>query len=276
MHTSYEASVDYITKGHFKHLGNFGAKALVKIFLSKVILFVITPGEKSYDLLKNKYKIKQEVEVIPSGIDLKYYKKKYTEEEINKKKKELGLEDSFILLWTGRLGYEKNIEFLIKNHNKIIAKNKKCRLLVIGTGPEEEKLKKMVKEQNMTNYVVFTGGIPNKDIGIYYALSDVFVSASIYETQGLTLIEAMAAGVPVVCIDDISFRKVVVNKKNGLLFADEKEYVRAITYLIKNKELLESMKKNALKTSEEYSLEKFGEKVLKFYQKAIEYQSRNA
>ena len=85
MHTFYESCVDYITKGHFEKIGQKGAKFFVTSFLTKTVDEVITPGKKSYDLLKNKYGIKQDVSVLPSGIDtMLLHRENYDIKEINK------------------------------------------------------------------------------------------------------------------------------------------------------------------------------------------------
>ena len=81
-------------------------------------------------------------------------------------------------------------------------------------------------------------------------MSDVFVTASQSETQGLTVIEAMAAKLPVVCIDDESFTNTVVDNLNGLIFKDEKEYTEKIIKVYNDKALLNRLKKGAANTAE--------------------------
>lgn len=268
-HTIYEDSASYITKGHFKRLGVIGAKAFVKFFLTKQVKEIITPGEKSYKCLKDKYKIKQNVTIIPNGIDKDIYNSNFSKETLYNKKKELDIVNNFVLLWVGRLGYEKNIRFLINAQKEVIKKHKNCKLLMVGTGPEEQSLKKLAEKNGLKDNIIFMGSIPNDEVALYYNIADLFVTASYGETQGLTVIEAMACSLPVVAIKDESYERVITDYKNGIFFKDQNEYIKNISYLINHKEELNKMKKEALKTSSDYSIEKFAKEVLKVYKKAI-------
>ena len=69
---------------------------------------------------------------------------------------------------------------------------------------------------------MFTGKVPWNEVPCYYQLADVFATASTSETQGLTVIEAMAGGVTPLCIDDESFRNTVIDGLTGFLFKDKK------------------------------------------------------
>ena len=119
--------------------------------------------------------------------------------------------DDFIILYVGRLGLEKNVDFLIDGQAFFVKKNPKCKLLIVGDGPEFEKFEKQVKKLKIENQVIFTGKVPWEKVVSYYIISDIFATASTTETQGLTVIEAMAASLPVVCINDDSFNTTVVN-----------------------------------------------------------------
>ena len=100
-------------------------------------------------------------------------------------------------------------------------------------------------------------------------MSDIFVTASTSETQGLTVIEAMSASLPVVCINDESFNNTVVDKLNGLIFDNDKQYIDCITTLYDDKELLNRLKKGALNTSNMHTVKYFAERILDVYKTAI-------
>ena len=100
-------------------------------------------------------------------------------------------------------------------------------------------------------------------------MSDVFVTASQSETQGLTVIEAMAASLPIVCINDESFTNTVVDNLNGLIFKDDKEYIECITKLYKDQKQLNRLKKGAVNTAEMHTVKYFAERVLDVYKIAI-------
>ena len=172
-----------------------------------------------------------------------------------------------------RLAEEKNVTFLIENQKELIKHNKKCKLMIIGDGPDKEMLMNQAKELNVDKNVIFTGKIPWEEIHEYYQMANIFVSASNTETQGLTLLEAMAAGVPVVALDDEAFRDVVVDDLNGYLFKDDKGYISSINKLMDDKKLYNRMSKQARINGEAHSSKYYAEKVLDVYNMALKGES---
>ena len=133
----------------------------------------------------------------------------------------------------------------------------------------------MVSNYKLENNVIFTGKVPYDDIPIYYGVADVFATASQTETQGLTVIEAMAASLPVLAIDDDSFRIVVTDELNGYLFKDLKEYIKHVYYLIENPKEYSKIKKQARVSADVHSSKYFAERVLDVYKIAIETNNGN-
>lgn len=263
-HTMYEDYVHYITKGYFDKSSKKLAEYFTKFYCDKTAKELIVPSKKTYDLFKEKYKVNKTIHIVPTGIDVeKFYIENQNKKELELLKKELKFKkDDFIITYVGRLAEEKNIEFLINNHTKL---NKKCKLMIVGNGPDLEKFKEMVKKLDLEDRVIFTGAVPHYEIASYYAISNIFVTASVTETQGLTVIEAMAASIPVVCADDESFRDAVIDGLNGKVFKNDKEYVSAIENLYKNKEQYKVMCKQARVTAESHSLKYYAEKILDVY-----------
>ena len=103
----------------------------------------------------------------------------------------------------------------------------------------------------------------------YYALGNVFVTASKSETQGLTVVEAMASSIPVVAIEDESFQTVVVSGLNGYLFKRKNDYLKDISTLIEDNNIYTQMSKQAQITSLQHSLKYYAEKILDVYSSAI-------
>ena len=199
-----------------------------------------------------------------------------SKEEIAKIKKELNLKkDDIVVLYVGRLAQEKNVELLINAQVDLVKKNKKIKLLIVGSGPDYEKYIQMAEKLKIKNNILFTNAIPWEDMPNYYNLADVFVTASKTETQGLTVIEAMAASLPVVCVEDESFSNVVINHLNGRTFTDDKEYKMALLETIKDKKQLEKMAKQARITAEAHSLKYYAESILDVYNSAIEGSKKN-
>ena len=270
-HTMYEDYVHYITKGHFDAASKKIVGSLTKFYCDKTVTELIVPTKKTYDLFKKKYEYDKNVHIVPTGIEVdRFYKENNTDKRTNEIKEQYGIKkDDFVILFVGRLAEEKNVTFLIENQKELIKHNKKCKLMIIGDGPDAEMLKNQTKELGIDNNVIFTGKIPWEHIHEYYQVPNVFVSASNTETQGLTLLEAMAAGVPVVALDDDAFREVIVDDLNGYLFKEKEGYINSIEKLMDDKKLYSKMSRQARINGEAHSSKYYAEKVLDVYYMAL-------
>ena len=191
--------------------------------------------------------------------------------EINKLKKKYNLgKDDFIIGCVGRIAKEKSLDKLLKSFQSLSELNNHVKLVIVGDGPELNELKKLSKDLNITDEVIFTGLVQYDHIPTYYNLFDVMVSFSQTETQGLTIIEGLAASKPVICIDDESFREMVQHNYNGFLFKNKKEFIDIILKLMNNSELYKTMCGNAKNSVYKYSKEVFASDILKVYYKALE------
>ena len=276
-HTMYEDYVHYITKGYFLESSKKLVEYFTKFYCDKTIQELIVPTKKTYDLFKEKYKYDRNVHIIPTGIEIdRFYKEKINQNKLEQIKERLGInKNDIISLFLGRIASEKDVEFLIKNQDKIIKKNKNCKLLIVGDGPDLEEYKKLTIKLGIEDNVIFTGKVPWEEVPLYYAISDIFVTASHTETQGLTVVEAMAASLPVVALDDESFRNTVIDGLTGYLFKNKKEYLNVMFKLITNKQQRESMGNQGRINSEVYSSKYFAERVLNVYKIALKDKNKN-
>ena len=264
-HTMYEDYVHYITKGYFNKSSKKIVEYLTKFYCDRTAEELIVPTKKTYDLFKQKYKVDKNIHIIPTGIEVeRFYHENHNKEEINKLKKELGFnKDDFINLFVGRMGKEKSVDFLIDAQKDISKKYPTSKLVIIGDGPYIDILKKQASKQKN---IIFLGKIPWDIIPKYYQIADIFSSASKTETQGLTIIEAMAASLPVVAINDEAFTNVVIDGLNGIIFNNKKSYKKGVISLIQNQNKLKTMSKQARTTSESHSSKYFALKVLDVYE----------
>lgn len=270
-HTMYEDYVHYITHGYFDTPSKKIVEYLTKFYCDKTATELIVPTEKTYRLFKEKYQYDRNVHIIPTGIEVeKFYKEKLNMKKIESIKKDLNINSNdIIILSVGRIAEEKSIDFLIENHKEIIKEKKNCKLLIVGDGPDFEKYVNLTTELSLQNNVIFTGKIPWKEIKNYYGMADIFVTASHTETQGLTVIEAMASSTPVVALNDESFQKVVTPELNGYLFDTNKEYVDYVLKLVKDKNKRLKFSNQARINAEAYSSKYYADRVLDVYYQAI-------
>ena len=267
----YEDYVHYITRGHFDKSSKKLVEYLTKFYCDKTINELIVPTKKAYDLFKKKYNVERNIHIIPTGIEVeRFYKEKIDSKKINNLNKQYNISrKDFTAVFVGRIAEEKNIPFLINVTEDLIKTKPNFKMLIIGDGPDKEAYEKITKEKHCENNIIFTGKVPWDDIPAYYQLADIFISASQSETQGLTIIEAMAASLPALCIDDESFRDTVVDDLNGYLFKDEDSCKEVILKIMNDKKLLASLQNGARNSAEMHSSKYFAEKVLDVYKIAI-------
>lgn len=270
-HTMYEDYIHYITKGYFNRTGKKIVEYLTLFYCDKTATELVVPTKKAYELFKEKYKVDRNVYIVPTGIEVeKFYLENNKGLNIVKKRESLGLKrDDFVILFVGRIGSEKNVELLLTSMRYIVNNCPKAKLLIVGDGPDLNKYKTFVKKQGLEENIIFTGKVPWESIAEYYLIADVFTTASKTETQGLTVIEAMAASLPVVCINDESFTNTVIDNLNGKIFKNKRGYKKAIIELYNDSKELKILSKQARVSAEMHSSKYFVESILDVYKIAI-------
>ncbi|MDF2541102.1 MAG: 1,2-diacylglycerol 3-glucosyltransferase [Herbinix sp.] len=268
-HTIYEDYTHYLT--HFKALDK-RAKAFVRIY-SKVacntVEQVIAPTEKTKELLL-KYSVHKDISVVPTGIDLnKFDQRNYKEEDVNHLRIKYGLQkDDKILLYLGRISQEKNVEEIIRAMPEYMRTRPNVKFVIVGSGPELERLEKYVDQYKLKDRIIFTGAQPWDIVGLYYRLGNVFVSASKSETQGLTYIEAMAAGLPVVAKEDKCLEDILECGHNGYTFTDQEGLFHGLDQIF-YQDSVTNYSKNATQKVRKYSTQEFAYQVERVYEQVM-------
>jgi len=130
------------------------------------------------------------------------------------------------LLFVGRLVKRKGLIYLLKTLNKIVKDNPNIRLTIVGDGPEKLESEKYVKENNLNKYVRFVGEILGKERINYYQEADIFCAPYIDEAFGITVLEALSCGIPVVGFKNESFLEILKGYPYPELFVDRKNIVK--------------------------------------------------
>ena len=271
-HTMYEDYIHYITKGYFDKSSKKIVEYLTLFYCDKTVNELIVPTKKTYDLFKEKYEVNKNIHIVPTGIEIdRFYKENVNKDKVKELKRIYNIsKDDLTIIFVGRLAKEKNIEFLIRNHEELVKYKKNIKLLIIGDGPDMEEYGELIKTLKLQDNVILGGKVPYVDIPCYYQLADIFVTASTTETQGLTVIEAMAGGITPVCIKDESFITVVIDGLNGRIFTNKEEYLDIMKNLIDNPKELQLLSKQARLNAEGYSSKYYAERVLDVYIKSQE------
>lgn len=176
--------------------------------------YIVAPSvDVKSELLR--YGVKKDIAVLPTGIDHKNFTGSY---EKTVREKYGILDDERVLLFVGRLGKEKNIDFLFESFRQLKSEGvEKIKLLLVGDGPYKEELQKLAEEYRINSDVIFAGYVNRGEIAAYYRESDIFVFASLTETQGLVVLEAMASEIPVVAVKASGVEDMIVNNESGYL-----------------------------------------------------------
>lgn len=265
-HTMYEDYLGYFLKGMVIRKGT--AKRLTRLLLN-TCESVVAPTEKVKEAL-NSYGVQSPLYIVPTGIELNKFKEEISDDFKNKFYEKYGLcKDDILLGYVGRIAKEKNIQEIINFCKNI--ENPNVKLLVVGGGPYLGELK---KEACNNDKVIFTDMIDPKEIHKYYKLCHIFVTASKSETQGLTYVEALSSGCPVICREDKAVSQLIKNGFNGYMYNNEEEFINFVSKMINDKVLYNNMCKNADKSAEPYSTKCFAQKILQIYEQTL--KIRNA
>lgn len=262
-HTMYEDYVHYVARG--KLLTPYMVGKLTKWFCRGADL-VIAPTEKVKQTLK-RYGVVSQLSVVPTGISLKQFNRtKQTSQKADALREKLGLAlDDHVIVSIGRMAEEKNMQALIHAVKQCFSTAKPIKLVLVGDGPDRKKLEALTQSLGVTSHVHFVGAVEWKQIQYYYQLSDVFVSASTTEAQGLTYIEAMASGCAVVAKADPSIDSIIQHEKTGFIFQKDEELASLLQTVWARPERLAQVQAKGHLQVKPLSSESFGRKIERTY-----------
>ena len=267
-HTMYEDYVHYIGGGHI--ISKKMARGFSGIYCNAATA-VIAPTRKTEQLLKS-YGVTKPISIIPTGINTSNFRKdQFKPEEILELRKSLGLQaDTPVIVSIGRLAKEKSIDVVIGALPKLIEKLPDLKMVIVGEGNEMENLSSFAESIGVREHILFTGGKPWKEIGKYYQLGNVFCSASVSETQGLTFAEALAAGVPVVAKKDECIENIIDDNVTGMLFEANEDLPDLLYRVLTDETLSNRLSKASVEAMEALSVDAFADSVEQLYQNILD------
>jgi glycosyltransferase involved in cell wall biosynthesis len=230
--------------------------------------FVITPTESVKKIIQDWRVKNKNIGTVSSGVDEDNFLN--PDREGIRKKYDIR-DDEALLFSVCRLTKEKNIEFLFESVIKVLKDNSKTKFLIVSEGDLRDYLNSLVKKENLSERVIFTGVIAREEIKNYFAAGDIFVYASKSETQGMIITEAMYAGLPVVAVDAPGVCDLVENNASGFLVPeDANKFSEAVKKLIADKNLREQLgRAGAQIAREKYTDEVCTRQMLEIYKSLI-------
>ena len=265
-HTQYEQYVSYVLPGRWA--GDFLVRTFSRVRLKKVDI-IIAPTAKMKQVLED-YGVKNDIEIVPSGICLQQHQGRMTEQEREQMRQLLGIpQEHRVVLNLGRLGTEKNLDEVVRLFALQLQRQPNLTLLIVGDGPAREKLCQQAKELGISDHVIFTGMVEPDQVQKYYQLGDVFVSASTSETQGLTYIEAAANGLPLVCREDPCLEGVISQGENGYTYRSPDEFLDEMDKVLADPDWCVCAGQKSEQIASAYGREQFAQNIQAVYQAAM-------
>lgn len=264
-HTYYEQYAKAYAWPMFKNLVSWWLVMRSKKYSNKCDQIIVPSPSMERVILK--YGIKTPIEPIPTPIHPQDFIS--MNPQLLKKRFHIP-QDHKVLLHVGRLGDEKNIRWLLKTFQLILTKFKKVHLLLVGGGPDEETYRNIVKQANLTSRVTFTGFLSKGEVNKIFGACDVFVFASLTETQGIVVIEAMAAGTPVVAVDYMGPSDILRDGEDGYLVPlNQHIFTKKVIELLENDKFRHIIGGHARRNAERFSLPNVVTHLESIYQKLV-------
>jgi 1,2-diacylglycerol 3-alpha-glucosyltransferase len=250
-------------------------RPLMRRFLNRHDL-VLTPSSQMMKVLRS-YNVKRRIEVLPTGIDVAAFQM-VDRGSAGSRSAELRFRRQWnigratkLLFYAGRIVKEKNIPFLYQVLKKVIAKYPDTMLLLAGGGPDRRSLQAQALNEGIGRNVRYCGYLTHQELIPAYHAADLFVFASLTETQGIVLTEAMACGTPVVAVSALGVLDILESGKGGFLVEENVEaFADVVLRLLGDRQLLDEKSREALESARLWSIETMVQKLLRFYRELLE------
>jgi len=269
-HTRY----DLYAKAYLPALPDTVGSAAMQAYLPsfcRACDLVIAPSQGISHVLR-RFGVDAEIEIVPNGVDLSPFEAAI--QPIPRSNFGIANED-VVLIYAGRLGPEKNLPFLLRAFAGLAQTYENTHLIVLGEGPERDNLMDRVKLMGISHRVHFTGLVPYEQVARYLIMADSFVTASVTEVHPLSVIEAMAAGLPVLGIQSPGVGDTIQDGETGFITSEEDlaSFTAKMVRMVVDRECRQKMGVQARHAAQNYSIQRTSRLLLECYQKAIQKSS---
>jgi glycosyltransferase involved in cell wall biosynthesis len=209
------------------------------------------------------------ITVVPNGVDLSCFNGQINGSLM---RKELGIGDEPLVVTASRLIERKSPELLVSAFARVSQVVPDAKLVIAGSGRERDNLSRRIESLNIANSVFMLGGLPKEKVAQLMAAADIFVLSSKMESCPLSLLEASAVGVPVVCSNAGGVPEIFQDGFNALLYppGDDNAMAKAIICLVQDKELAKKISANAVETASKFTWEMTAERTLQVYEEVLQ------
>lgn len=216
--------------------------------------------------------VHKSVNVVPNPVELDVFNpSNLNREHIAAIRKQYGVaDDETLVSFCGRLGKEKSVDVLLDNWAKYVKPDDKCKLMILGGGPCLPELTEQAKRLGIDKQVIFTDVIPHEKLPDYYGACQLYVTASLSDTNSISMKEAMATGLPVLHIKDPLNAGQVVDGVNGFIYRNAEEmYALLKRYQAMTNEEKAALTVSVINSVKIYGCEALAKYLVGVYKKAI-------
>ncbi|MCC7511141.1 MAG: glycosyltransferase family 4 protein [Anaerolineae bacterium CFX3] len=260
-HTRY----DLYAQAYLPHMPEEISGGLLKAYMPsfcKAVDLVVSPSSGMEKILRQ-LGVDGPVEVVPNGVELKRF---LDAEPLSRADFGFDAED-VLFVYVGRLGPEKNLNFLLRAFRGLAEAFDRVRLLILGSGPARDDLEALASDLGLAGRVRFEGMISYDRLPAYLAMCDAFATASVTEVHPLSVIEAMGAGLPVLGVRSPGVGDTVTDGVTGFLSSeDTSAFAVKMTRLASERELRKQMGAAAREDSTKYAIERTTRIMLRYYE----------
>jgi glycosyltransferase involved in cell wall biosynthesis len=234
-----------------------------KLISKTVLINALTVIALSEDMKRKMNSIckREDIAILPNGIELDKFKNIYLQKQRNDKTKRT-------IIFVGTLRPVKGVGYLIKAMSIIHEKLPDTNLLIVGDGPDRDKIESLVRELNLQDCVRFAGKVSNEEIPEYMSKADVFALPSLSEGFGIVNIEAMASGLPIVTTNVGGLPEIIINGENGFLVEPKNPEALAekILFILNNNDLKARISINNQMRARKYSWDSVIKHLISIYE----------
>jgi len=223
MHTMYDEYIYYIAPRPLVKTVKKLSHKYMRVFANRANA-ITGPSEKCSEYLSSAG-VKLPVNVIPNPVELDDFSPEHFDPEQKRAIREkFGIpQDAFVVVFVGRLGREKSIDLLIDYWNQSVKADENMYLFIIGGGPEEQVLRDQIAALGCGDRVIMSGRVEHPELPPYLLASDIYVTASLSDTNSISMLEGMAAGLPVLQRRDPINADQIKDGENGWSFDSPEE-----------------------------------------------------
>ena len=270
LHTMYDDYIYYIAPKPLVKAATKVSRRYFK-FIAKHSNALTGPSQKCQEYFRLTG-LKKDVSVIPNAVEVDQFSPRKVPEEVKADLRErCGIrDDSMVACFVGRLGREKSVDVLLDYWKAGVKPEDHIHLVVIGDGPVRPELEEQARALGIEDMVTFTGRVEHEDLPPYYALCDVYVTASLSDTNSISMLEGMCSGLPVLQRNDPLNADQVRDGKNGFNFNSPEEMAQKLRQIqAMDQEALQGFKESVIASIRENGARELAERTLTVYQRVL-------